>query len=79
MTTEESFTILDVGHRKLEPRTGRIWKQTDGHIKMLIPIGIESLFDYARCVCLFRVNDDDRDWVGKAEDIEFGQAIGSNN
>jgi hypothetical protein len=46
---------------------------------VLIPIGIESLLDYARCVCLFRVDDDDREWVGKAEDIEFGQAIGRNN
>ena len=49
------------------------------HIKILIPIGIESLFDYARYVCLFRIDDDDRIWVGKAEDIEFGQAMGSNN
>jgi hypothetical protein len=46
---------------------------------MLIPIGIESLFDYARCVCLFRVDYDDCERVGKAGDIEFGQAIGSNN
>jgi hypothetical protein len=46
---------------------------------MLIPIGIESPLDYARCVCLFRVDHDDCEWVGKSEDIEFGQAIGSNN
>ena len=46
---------------------------------MLIPTGIESLFDYARCMCLFRVDNDDREWVGKSEDIEFGQAIGSKN
>ena len=46
---------------------------------MLIPIGIESLFDYARCVYLFRVDDDDREWVGKGEDIGLGQAMGSNN
>ena len=48
-------------------------------MKILIPIGIESLFDYARCVCWFRVNDNDRKWVGKAEVIEFGQAMGCNN
>jgi hypothetical protein len=46
---------------------------------MLIPIGIQSLFDHARCVCLFGVDGDDREWVGKSENIEFGQAIGSNN
>ena len=48
---------------------------------MLIPIGIESLLDYGRCVCLFRVrvDGDDGEWVRKAEDIEFGQAIRSNN
>jgi hypothetical protein len=39
---------------------------------MFIPIGIESLFDYARCACLFRVGGDDREWVGKAEDVVFG-------
>jgi hypothetical protein len=49
------------------------------HIKMLIPIGSESLFYYARYMCLFRVDDDDRVWVGKVEDIEFGQAMGSDN
>ena len=46
---------------------------------MFIPIGIESLRDYARCVYLFRVDDNDHEWVGKAEDIGFGQAIGGNN
>jgi hypothetical protein len=46
---------------------------------MFIPIGIERLFDYARCVYLFRVDGDDREWVGKPEDIGSGQAIGSNN
>jgi hypothetical protein len=46
---------------------------------MLIPVGTESVFDYARCVYLFRVDVDDSEWVGKAEDIEFGQVSGSNN
>jgi len=54
-------------------------KQNHGHIKMLIPIGMKSLLDYTRCVRLFRVDDDDREWVGKAGVIGFGQAIGSNN
>jgi len=48
---EEPVTILDVARRKLEPRTGRIWKQNDGHIKMLIPIGIESFWLCSLCVC----------------------------
>jgi hypothetical protein len=39
---------------------------------MLIPVGTESVFDYARCMHLFRVDADDREWVGKAEEIEFG-------
>ena len=46
---------------------------------MLIPKGLKSLFDYARCVRLFRVNEDDREWVGKAGVVGFGQAMGSNN
>lgn len=48
---------------------------------MLVPTGMESLFDNARCVCLFRVDEDDREWVGKAEVTGrgFGQVIGSNN
>ena len=46
---------------------------------MFIPIGIESLLNYARCVCLFRVDSDDCERVGKAEDITFGQAIGRND
>lgn len=46
---------------------------------MLIPIGIESLFNYARCASLFRVDGDDRKWVGKTEDIAFNQAIGRND
>jgi len=50
----------------------RIQEQIDGHIELLIPIGIESLFYYARCVCLFRVDGDDCERVGKAEDITFG-------
>ena len=57
----------------------RIQGQNDGQIKVLIPIGVESLLDYARCVCLFRVDGDNCEWVGKSEDIEFGQAIGSKN
>jgi hypothetical protein len=56
-----------------------MWKQNYVHIKMFIPTGIESLFDYTRCVYLVRVDDNDREWVGKAEDIMFGQTIGSNN
>ena len=75
---EESFTILDVGNRKLEAMI-HIQQQNDGHIKMLIPMGIEGLLDYARFVCLFRVDGDECEWVRKSEDIEFGQAIGSNN
>ena len=46
---------------------------------MLIPTGIESLFDYARCVHLFRVDIDNGEWVGKVEIIEFGQTSGGNN
>jgi len=46
---------------------------------MLIPVGTKSIFGYARCMYLFRVNADDREWVGKVEDIEFGQVSGSNN
>ena len=46
---------------------------------MLIPIGIEGLLDYRARVCLFRVDGEDGEWVGKAEDIEFGKAIRSNN
>jgi len=46
---------------------------------MLIPIGLKRLFDYARFVRLFRVNEGDREWVGKAGVIGFGQAMGSNN
>ena len=46
---------------------------------MLIPIGIESLFDYARCVYLLRVHSNHREWVGKPEDTGFGQAIDGNN
>ena len=46
---------------------------------MLIPIGMKGLFDHARCVRLFRIDEDDREWVGKAGVIRFGQAIGSNN
>ena len=46
---------------------------------MLIPVGSDSLFGYARCMDLFRVDADDREWVGKAEVIEFGQVSGSNN
>ena len=42
-------------------------------------MGMESLFDYTRCVCLSRVDDDDREGVWKAVDIKIGQAIGSNN
>jgi hypothetical protein len=57
----------------------RIQEQNDGHIKVLTPIGIESLLDYARCVCLFRVDGDDCEWVGMAEDITFGQAICGND
>jgi hypothetical protein len=56
-----------------------IQELNDGHIKVLIPIGIESLLDYARCVCLFRVDGDDCEWVGKSEDITFGQAICRND
>jgi hypothetical protein len=78
LTTEEPFTTLDVGNRKLEAMI-RIQEQNDGHIKALIPMGIESLLDYARYVCLFRVDGDECEWVGKSEDIEFGQAIGRNN
>ena len=54
-------------------------KQNHEHIKMLIPMGIESIFDYTSCAGLFRVDDDDREWVGKAGDIGFGQDRGSNN
>ena len=57
----------------------RIQEHNDGHIKLLIPIGIESLLDYARCVCLFRVDGDDCKRVRKAEDITFGQAICRND
>jgi hypothetical protein len=46
---------------------------------VFIPIGIESLLNYTRCVCLFRVDSDDCERVGKAEDITFGQAIGRND
>jgi len=46
---------------------------------MLIPIGMKSLFDHARCVRLFRIDEDDREWVGKAGVIGVCQAIGSNN
>ena len=46
---------------------------------MLNPIGLKCLFDNARCVRLFRVDEDDRKWVGKAGVIGFGQAMGSNN
>ena len=56
-----------------------IQEQNDGHIKVLIPIGIESLLDYARRVCLFRVDGDDCERVGKAEDITFDQAICRND
>ena len=75
---EESFTTLTVGNRELEVMI-RIQEQKDGQVKVLIPMGIKSLLDYARCVCLFRVDGDDREWVGKSEDIEFGQAISRNN
>jgi hypothetical protein len=76
--TEESTTVLSVGNRKSEAMM-RIQEQNDRHIKVLIPIGIESLLDYARCAYLFRVDGDDCEWVGKAEDTTFGQAIGSDN
>ncbi len=59
----------------------RIQEQIDGHIELLIPIGIESLFYYARCVCLFRVDGDDCERVGKAEDkvgVRFGHLNGEN-
>ena len=46
---------------------------------MLIPIGLKCLFDNARRVCPFRVDEDDREWVRKAGVIGFGQAMGSNN
>lgn len=46
---------------------------------MLIPIRIESLFDRARCVGLFRVDSDECEWVGKAKDVTFDQAICSND
>ena len=47
---------------------------------MLVPVGTDSLFGYARCMYLFRrVDADDSEWVGEAEDIEFGQVSGSNN
>ena len=75
---EESFNTLTVGNGKLEA-TIRIQEENDRHIKVLIPMGIESLLDYARFVCLFRVDGDDCEWVGKSEYIEFGQAIGRNN
>jgi hypothetical protein len=65
-------------NRKLEAMI-RIQEQNDGQITVLIPIGIESLLDYGRCVRLFRVDGDECEWVGKSEDIEFGQAIGRNN
>jgi hypothetical protein len=79
VTVEELFAILDVGRRELEPRTGRIRKQNHGHMKMFIPIGTEGLLDYSRHLCLFRVDGEYRKWVGEAEDIEFGQAMGSND
>jgi hypothetical protein len=63
LTTEESFTILDVAMIPIQ-------EQNDGQIKDLIPIGVESLLDYGRCVRLFRVDGDDCEWVGKSEDIE---------
>jgi len=57
----------------------RIRVQNDGHIKVLIPIGIEGLLYYARCVCLFCINGDNGEWVGKTEDIALGQAISSDD
>ena len=46
---------------------------------MLIPIGIESLFDCARYSCLFRVDRDNCEWVREAEEITFDQAICRND
>jgi hypothetical protein len=78
--TEEPFTVLKVSNRNPEAMMRiHIQEQNDGHIKVLIPMRVESLLDYARCVCLFRADGDDCEWVRKCEDIEFGQAIGSNN
>jgi hypothetical protein len=54
-------------------------EQKDVHIKALIPIGIEGLLYYARCVCLFCINGDNGEWVGKTEDIALGQAISSDD
>ena len=38
---------------RLEPRTGRVQGQEDGHIKAFIPIRIEGFLDHTCCVSLF--------------------------
>ena len=49
------------------------------HIKALIPVRVQGLLDNASCVCLLRVDSDDRKRVGQAEDLALRKTIGSNN
>lgn len=71
-TTDESLTILDTGVRWAREDTDRT---LDEHIEALVPVGVESLLDHARCVGLFCINSNDSERIGKPEDIAFGKAI----
>ena len=50
-----------------------------GHVKGLVPVGVQSLFDDTGCVSLLCIDGDDRERVGETEDFAFGETIGGDD
>ena len=44
----------------------------DIHIEILVPVGVERLFDYARRVSLLAIHCDHREWIGESEHLSLG-------
>lgn len=49
------------------------------HIKVLVPVWVQSLLDHTGGVCLLSINCDYRKGVGEPEYVALGEAIGRND
>lgn len=49
------------------------------HIKVFVPVGVQSLLDHTGGVCLLGIDGDDCERVREAKHITFREPIGSDN
>lgn len=49
------------------------------HVEILIPVGVESLFNDASRVRLLCIDSDHRERIRQSKDITLGEAVGRDN